>query len=123
MFFELTTDNIYLEYINDIITVEYKDTFFKVAGHEISNIANILANMKLNVFIDTLIIDNIKIAQDQNGLYINNDFFIEDKDLNNLIYIIVQANSMRSTLLRPSSYPADTGGGVTNPTYGGSTPP
>lgn len=94
MFIVLKTDNFELEYLDDILTVEYNDMFFKTQGHNIINLISVISNVYPGTFISSFIQDDLIISQDAEYIYINDNFLIPDEDLEDLITILMQANSL-----------------------------
>jgi len=94
MYFQLETDDIELEYIDGVLTVEHNHMFFKAYDHNILNIIKILNNLYPGVIIKSFCHDAITVTQDKNTLYINNTFYIDDDSVEDLITILNQANKL-----------------------------
>lgn len=94
MFIELKTENFELEYMDDVLIVEYNDMYFKTTGHNIINLISVISNVYPGSTINSFIQDDLIISQDADYIYINDDFLIPDDKLEDLITILMQANGI-----------------------------
>ncbi|RKZ80096.1 MAG: hypothetical protein DRQ35_02975 [Gammaproteobacteria bacterium] len=102
MYFTLKSENFLLEYINERITVEYGDMLLILKAHNIDNFLLILENLYTGVVISDLCIDDLTIQYDDDeSLFVNNDFVVEYKQMANFHTLLVQANLLRRNLLVP----------------------
>ena len=109
MYFQLKTKNIELEYMDNIMTVWHNNMYFIVHKHNILNIIKIMNNIYPSVNIEGFVHGGLVVNQDDDYIYINHTFFIEDGLISELITILNQADSLiggiYSTVPKPPKKP------------------
>ncbi len=103
MYWVLTTKQLELEYLKEVITLTNKDNmYFKLKGYEINNFVTVLLNLFPGIQIDHFIIDNLQIQLDEDeNLLVGDDFVLDSKYLDDLITLFKQSESYRNALVRP----------------------